>query len=155
MLLDFSAYGRVEIINVKTAEEASSLLSHLTYYRTNNMNGYEVKAGLFTENMDNKHRKVEPPHNNYTYGFEDIDEIMLDTIAKRMNFTAKWIPPTDNQFFGYQVSNGTYIGAIGTNEMIYISLELFAPSILVRPCFSFSFSLLIVTNDNGRLTQGT
>lgn len=122
--LDFSAYGRVEIINVKTAEEASSLLSHLTYHRTNNMNGYELKTGLFSpDEVAKEHAKVGlSTHYNNTSIFKEIntgiDEIILNTIAQRMNFTARQVPPTDNQSFGYQLPNGTYVGAIGTNEMI-------------------------------------
>ncbi|XP_029161062.1 uncharacterized protein LOC114932827 [Nylanderia fulva] len=108
-----SAYGRVEIINVKTAEEASSLLSHLTYSRTSNMNGYELRTGLFSLDESTDKRQGEVKHYNSTFIFEGLDEIMLDTIAERMNFTAKLIPPTDKQSFGYQLSNGTYVGAIG------------------------------------------
>lgn len=85
------------------------------------MNGYELKTGLFspTEETASEQAKVglNKPDNN-TDIFEGLDETILDTIAQRMNFTARWIRPTDNQFFGHQLSNGTYVGAIGINVMI-------------------------------------
>ncbi|XP_050450325.1 uncharacterized protein LOC126850903 isoform X2 [Cataglyphis hispanica] len=111
-----SAYGQVEIIQIKTAEEASNLLSHLTYHRTNNMNGYELKTGLFspTEETASEQAKVGLNNrDNNTDIFEGLDETILDTISQRMNFTARWIHPTDNKLFGHQLSNGTYVGAIG------------------------------------------
>ncbi|XP_072757068.1 uncharacterized protein [Anoplolepis gracilipes] len=110
-----SAYGQVEIINVKTAEEASKLLSHLTYARTNNMNGYELKTGIFSENqLTSEHVKMAlSKHYKDTYFFQGLDEIILETVAQHMNFTAIRMSPSDNQSFGHQLPNGTYVGAIG------------------------------------------
>lgn len=78
------------------------------------MNGYELKTGLYSpDEVPKEHAKV-----GLSTHYNQIDEIILDTIAQRMNFTARQVPPTDNQSFGYQLPNGTYVGAIGTNEMI-------------------------------------
>lgn len=115
-MLDFSAYGRIEIINVKTAEEVSSLLSHLSYYRTNNMNGYELKTGIFAEDelSEEEKRGLSTRYNN-NHAFKDIDNIILNTIAQHMNFTYRRLRPMDNKSFGYQLFNRTYVGALGTN----------------------------------------
>lgn len=145
--LNFSAYGQVEIINVKTAGEASSLLSHLSYYRTNNMNGYELKMGFFSKNELSKEDKIGlSTRYNYNHAFKDIDLIILNTIAEHMNFTYRRMQPTDNKSFGYQLSNGTYVGAIGTNVMISqwnYSRLVYSSCFLLR--FSFDCHMIIAS----------
>lgn len=120
-MLNFSAYGRVEIINVKTVGEASNLLSHLSYYQTNNMNGYELKTGFFTEDdLSEEERMGLNKRYNNNHIFKETDEIVLNTIAEHMNFTYRRMRPKDNKSFGYQLPNGTYVGAIGINVTIFL-----------------------------------
>lgn len=109
-------WGQVEIVNVKTAEEASNVLSYLTYRRTKNMNGYELKVGYFKQGQTiAKPITVQSSSTHYDYAdvFKGFDEIMLNTIARDMNFQVEHIHPTDNKSYGHQLSNGTYVGAIG------------------------------------------
>ncbi|XP_029680584.1 uncharacterized protein LOC115246109 isoform X2 [Formica exsecta] len=127
-----SAYGQIEIINVKTAEQASNLISHFTYYRTNNMNGYELKMGLFSpaQEASEQAKVVLSKYDNNTDVFQGLDEIILDTIAQRMNFTTRSIYPTDNKSFGRQLSNGTYVGAIG--DVMYGRTDICFESFFVK-----------------------
>lgn len=110
-----SGWGEVEIINIKTAEEASNILSHLTYRRTKDLNGYELKVGYFKRGQT----LAEPikVHSSTCYDYADVfkgfDEIVLNTIAQSMNFKMEHVHPTDNKSYGYQLPNGTYVGAIG------------------------------------------
>lgn len=80
------------------------------------MNGYELKMGLFSpaQEASEQAKVVLSKYDNNTDIFQGLDEIILDTIAQRMNFTTRSIYPTDNKSFGRQLSNGTYVGAIGT-----------------------------------------
>lgn len=86
------------------------------------MNGYELRTGLFshTEETASEQAKIGllDKYDNNTDIFQGLDETILDTIAQHMNFTARRIHPTDNKLFGRQLSNGTYVGAIGINVMI-------------------------------------
>lgn len=109
-------WGEVEIINVKTAEEASNVLSHLTYRRTKNLNGYELKVGFFKRGQTLAEPIKVRSNTYYDYAdvFKGFDEIMLNTIAQNMNFKMEHIHPTDNKSYGHQLPNGTYVGAIGT-----------------------------------------
>ncbi|TGZ54640.1 Glutamate receptor delta-2 subunit [Temnothorax longispinosus] len=114
-------WGKVERTSVKTAEEASSVLSHLIYRRTKNMNGYELKVGYFKQG----HTLAEPTkvqsNTHYAdYVFKGFDEIVLNTIARDMNFKVEHIHPTDNKSYGYQLPNGTYVGAIGKFYLSYL-----------------------------------
>ncbi|XP_024869798.1 uncharacterized protein LOC112453325 isoform X2 [Temnothorax curvispinosus] len=119
-----SVWGKVERTSVKTAEEASSVLSHLIYRRTKNMNGYELKVGYFKQG----HTLAEPTkvqsNTHYAdYVFKGFDEIVLNTIARDMNFKVEHIHPTDNKSYGYQLPNGTYVGAIvhGRTDVCFAS----------------------------------
>ena len=108
-------WGRVEIINVITAEEASKMLSHLTYRRTKNMNGYILKVGYFNQKEKSIIEPIKSqPIRRYINVFKEFDEKMLTTIAQDMNFQIEYVYPTDNKSFGSQLFNGTYVGAIGT-----------------------------------------
>lgn len=115
-----SVWGKVEIINIKTAKEASDILSHLTYRHTKNMNGYELKVGYFKRGQI---RIAEPikvrSSTHYDYAFKGFDETVLNMIAQNMNFKVEYIHPTDNKSFGYRLPNGTYVGAIGTYVTIF------------------------------------
>lgn len=106
------------------------------------MNGYELKTGFFSEDELSEEDKIglNTRHNN-NYAFKDIDLIILNTIAEHMNFTYRRMHPTDNKSFGYQLSNGTYVGAIGTNVMIS---QWNYSRLVYSSCFC-SVSLLIVT----------
>lgn len=112
------AWGKIEIINVRTAEQVSNILSDLTYRRTENLNGYELKVGMLEKNQSVVRVKENPVgtrnalHGNAN-AFKDFDEIMLNTIARYMNFKVNRVYPMDDKTFGYQLSNGTYVGAIG------------------------------------------
>ncbi|XP_025157933.1 uncharacterized protein LOC105182887 isoform X2 [Harpegnathos saltator] len=59
-----------------------------------------------------------------------FDETILDIIARRMNFTVKRVHPTDNKSFGYQLPNGTYIGAIG--DVVYGRTDICFVSFFVK-----------------------
>lgn len=111
-MFNFSAWGKVEIINVETAEETASMLSHSAYRWTSNMNEYKLKVGIFRERYNKLISKNKSISQNPSKVFKRFDEIMLNTISREMNFTVDTINPMNNTF-GYQLSNGTYIGAIG------------------------------------------
>ncbi|XP_011051279.1 PREDICTED: uncharacterized protein LOC105144210 [Acromyrmex echinatior] len=128
-----SVWGRVEIINVVTAEEASKMLLHLTYRRTKNMNEYVLKVGYFKP----KEKSITEPIKNqsiarYSYAeiFKEFDKKMLNTIAQDMNFQIKYVYPTDNQWFGSQLFNGTYVGAIG--DIVYGRTDICFISFFVK-----------------------
>ncbi|KAG5345525.1 GRID2 protein, partial [Acromyrmex charruanus] len=131
-----SVWGRVEIINVVTAEEASKMLLHLTYRRTKNMNEYVLKVGYFKP----KEKSITEPIKNqsitrYSYAeiFKKFDEKMLNTIAQDMNFQIKYVYPTDNQWFGSQLFNGTYVGAIAyTGDIVYDRTDICFISFFVK-----------------------
>ncbi|EZA50867.1 hypothetical protein DMN91_011411 [Ooceraea biroi] len=108
-----SEWGKIEIVNVKTAKQASNILSHLTYYRTKNLNGYELKVGLFERSQSIKEITKDQPNiaSYYSDIFKGFDETVLNTITEYMNFKVK--PIYSMNTFGYQLSNGTYVGAIG------------------------------------------
>jgi len=110
-------WGKIEIVNVKTARQASNILSHLTYHRTKNLNGYELKVGLFEQGQSIMEiMKVQPKVVSYYSDiFKGFDKIVLNTITKYMNFKVKQIYSMDDKLYGYQLPNGTYVGAIGTD----------------------------------------
>ncbi|KAL0108841.1 hypothetical protein PUN28_014155 [Cardiocondyla obscurior] len=110
-----SVWGKIEIINAKTTEEASNVLSQLVHRRTKDMHGYELKVGYFNRNQTRAEpiRVRSSTRYNYAEVFKGFDELMLKTIARNMNFQTELINPTDNESYGYQLANGTYIGAIG------------------------------------------
>jgi hypothetical protein len=127
-----SVWGKVEIINIKTARQVSNILSHLTYHRTKNLNGYELKVGLFEQDQSMMEMtKDQSKVVSYSDIFKGFDEIVLSTITEYMNFKVKQIYSTDNKLYGYQLPNGTYVGAIGTN-CNYLNLE-------IHNFFCFSF----------------
>ncbi|XP_011860394.1 PREDICTED: uncharacterized protein LOC105557693 isoform X2 [Vollenhovia emeryi] len=105
-------WGEVEIINVKTAEEASSVLSQLTSRRTNNLNGYELKVGYFMRGETLAEPTKDRSNQDYAGIFKGFDELLLNTIARSMNFQVEHVHPSDNKSFGYRLPNGTYVGAI-------------------------------------------
>lgn len=125
-----SVWGQVEIINVKTAEEASNVLSHLTYRRTKNMNGYELKVGYFKQNQTAA--RLTQTRSHYADVFKEFDKTMLNTIARDMNFKVEQIHPTDNKSYGYQLPNGTYVGALGIYVAIFGTIREYSSS-----CFCF------------------
>ncbi|KYM93703.1 hypothetical protein ALC62_15689 [Cyphomyrmex costatus] len=127
-----SVWGRVEIINVITAEEASDELSHSTYRRTKNMNGYTLKVGYFKQNQTIAEPMKGQSSTRYSYDdiFEEFDETMLNTIAQDMNFQIEYVHPADNKWFGYQLSNGTYVGAIG--DVVYGRTDICFISFFVK-----------------------
>lgn len=112
-----SVWGKVETINVKTAEEASNVLSHLIYRRTKNLNEYELKVGYFNQGQTlAKPIKVQSNmYHEHADIFKGFDEIMLKTIAGNMNFKMEHVHPRDNKWYGYGLPNGTYVGAIGND----------------------------------------
>ncbi|XP_032683151.1 uncharacterized protein LOC116849771 isoform X2 [Odontomachus brunneus] len=67
---------------------------------------------------------------NFSNIFKGFDETILDIIARQMNFTVKRIPPTDNKSFGYQLPNGTYVGAIG--DIVYGRTDICFESFFVK-----------------------
>lgn len=103
-------------MNVNTTARSSNLT---TYSWTRNLNGYELKVGIFdksiTTNVMNNSTMSTSMQYNFSNVFKGFDETILNIIARQMNFTVKRVHPTDNGSFGYQLANGTYIGAIGTN----------------------------------------
>lgn len=111
-----SVWGKVETINVKTAEEASNVLSHLIYRRTKNLNEYELKVGYFNQGQTlAKPIKVQSNmYHEHADIFKGFDEIMLKTIAGNMNFKMEHVHPRDNKWYGYGLPNGTYVGAIAS-----------------------------------------
>lgn len=106
-----SAWGRVEIIRVNTTRQASSVLSNLTERRTSNMNGYPLRVGTFDLNPSIVAELNQSVDDSDLY--KGLDEAMLRTIARRMNFATRRVSPADNKGFGYQFLNGTYVGALG------------------------------------------
>lgn len=125
-----SVWGEVEIINVKTAEEASNILSHLTYRRTKNMNGYELKVGYFKQNQTAAGLTQVRSSIHYADVFNKFDKTMLKTIARGMNFKVGQIYPTES--YGYRLPNGTYVGALGTYVAIFRTIREYTSS-----CFCF------------------
>ncbi|XP_018374120.1 PREDICTED: uncharacterized protein LOC108768249 isoform X2 [Trachymyrmex cornetzi] len=128
-----SVWGRVEIINVTTAEEASKMLSHLTYHRTKNMNGYALKVGYFKDKAKSIAKPIKGQSiTRYSYAdvFKEFDEKMLNTIAQDMNFQIEYVYPADNKWFGSQLFNGTYVGAIG--DIVYGRTDICFISFFVK-----------------------
>lgn len=79
--------------------------------------------------------------------FKGFDETILDIVARKMNFTVKRVHPTDNKSFGYQLRNGTYVGAIGIDakhkRLLFFSLF-----------FCFSDGRVSFWNKNNRERRG-
>lgn len=99
------------------------MLSNLPYRRTRNLNGYEVKVGIFEQFVSN----IEILENS-TKPFKDIlkeypelqksfNSVALETMARYMNFKVKQIHPEANTSFGHQLPNGTYTGALGISTL--------------------------------------
>lgn len=86
------------------------------------MNGYELKTGFFSkdEDMSEEEKMGLSKRSNNNRSFKEIDQIILNTIAEHMNFTYRRMFPKDDKFFGYQLPNGTYVGAIGINVTIFL-----------------------------------
>lgn len=122
----FSVWGKIEIINVKTAKQASNILSRLTYRRTKDLNGYELKVGLFEQNESAAGvTNVQSNNASYYYDiFTGFDEAILNMITERMNFQVKETYPTDDKSHGYQLSNGTYVGVIGIYNLLTILFKI-------------------------------
>ncbi|EFN84854.1 hypothetical protein EAI_10312 [Harpegnathos saltator] len=109
-----SAWGGIDVVTVNTTVRSSNLTTHRC---TRDLNGYELKVGIFngsqsTARLMNTSITSANVQYNYFDIFKGFDETILDIIARRMNFTVKRVHPTDNKSFGYQLPNGTYIGAI-------------------------------------------
>ncbi|KAL6259301.1 hypothetical protein P5V15_009219 [Pogonomyrmex californicus] len=130
-----SVWGKVEIITVKTVKEASNVLSRLTYHRTKNMNGYELKVGYFKQGQTMAKPIISRSNLHYNYAdvFKGFDEIMLNTIAQDMNFKVTHIHPTDNKSYGHQLPNGTYVGAIAyTGDVVHGRTDICFVSFFVK-----------------------
>jgi len=78
-----SVWGKIEIVNIKTARQVSNILSHLTYHRTKNLNGYELKVGLFEQSQSIM--EMMKVISYYSDIFKEFDEIVLSTITEYMN----------------------------------------------------------------------
>jgi len=79
-----SVWGKIEIVNIKTARQVSNILSHLMYHRTKNLNGYELKVGLFEQSQSiMEMMKVQSKVVSYYSDiFKEFDEIVLSTITE-------------------------------------------------------------------------
>ncbi|XP_035731999.1 uncharacterized protein LOC118445986 isoform X3 [Vespa mandarinia] len=107
--------GKLESINVVSKEDIFQRLSTLNHRRTNNMYGYKLNVGLFQQYQTLMKMRDKPsPGSIYKYsaGYNGSDAIILGTIAKYMNFTVNEINPRDQIKFGYELSNGTYVGTL-------------------------------------------
>ncbi|XP_067208039.1 uncharacterized protein [Linepithema humile] len=124
-----SAWGKIEITNVETAEETASMLSRSAHRWTSNMNEYKLKVGMFTQGQTVE-KENESSSQSRSDVFKELDEIMLKTISQQMNFTAKIMDPTDNLWFGYQLSNGTYTGALG--DVVHGRADIYFESFFVK-----------------------
>ncbi|XP_014489479.1 PREDICTED: uncharacterized protein LOC106752352 [Dinoponera quadriceps] len=127
-----SAWGGIDVVSVNTTARSSNL----TYRCTRNLNGYELKVGIFEGNHSIANMMsssvMQPVSMQYDYSniFKGFDETILDIVARQMNFTAKRVHPTDNRSFGYQLPNGTYIGAIG--DVVYGRTDVCFESFFVK-----------------------
>ncbi|XP_046813907.1 uncharacterized protein LOC124422051 isoform X2 [Vespa crabro] len=125
--------GKLESINVVSKEDIFQRLSTLNHRRTNNMYGYKLNVGLFQQYQTLMKMKDKPsPGSIYKYsaGYNGSDAIILGTIAKYMNFTVNEINPRDQIKFGYELSNGTYVGTLG--DIVYGRVDATFASFFIK-----------------------
>ncbi|XP_046813908.1 uncharacterized protein LOC124422051 isoform X3 [Vespa crabro] len=97
------------------------------------MYGYKLNVGLFQQYQTLMKMKDKPsPGSIYKYsaGYNGSDAIILGTIAKYMNFTVNEINPRDQIKFGYELSNGTYVGTLG--DIVYGRVDATFASFFIK-----------------------
>lgn len=100
-----------------------TVLSSSNYYvdKLRNLRGYELRYSMFKQPL-----RAIPRHDVETEGYEAIDGSLASLIARRLNATARYVEPLDDDAYGRCLRNGSFTGVVADlmNGKTHIGLNL-------------------------------